>query len=99
MVNEKTKQEIEQELMFFMKQNESLRQAVKDLERETATLKGVNTFLTNEKAQWSTQKALQERIIQEALNRSNEQNQKYQKEIHRLKQQLKGTVNIEKGSD
>lgn len=89
MVNEKTKQEIEQELMFFMKQNESLRQAVKDLERETATLKGVNTFLTNEKAQWSTQKALQERIIQEALNRSNEQNQKYQKEIHRIKQQLK----------
>ena len=80
---------VKKELEYLRKKNEALTDAINTLKGELKAIKIVNEMLVNEKKQWFTQKEIQEKVIQEALNRSNEQNQKYQEEIHGLKQQVK----------
>ena len=84
---------IKKELEYLKKKNEALMQAVNTLEGELKAIKMVNEMLVNEKRQWFTQKEIQEKVIQEALNRSNEQNQRYQETIQGLREKIKNSEN------
>jgi hypothetical protein len=93
MTEEKTREEILAELEYNLKVNDSLRQGISILEKEIEVLKGINQVLSNEKEQWSTQKSMQNRVMQQTMNNSNAVNQAYLKKIHELKQVIQGLKN------
>jgi len=85
--------ELEKLVSDLKKSNKSLKIGIQTLEGEAQALKKINAFLINEKAQWAVQKEIQERVIQEALNRSNALNQVHQEEIQRLREKIKSNGN------
>lgn len=63
--------------------------AVKKLEEKNADLRAKIMILEAEKKQWEIEKINQQTIIQQSLNQSNADSQRYREEIEELKERLK----------
>lgn len=67
----------------------SINKAVKRLEEDNLNLKQQNDILVAEKKQWVIEKVMQEQIVQNSLNQSNDKNNNMLVQIEELKAELK----------
>lgn len=78
-----------QEIISLNRLLESAKKANEQLSRENIQLRNINSILEAEKKQWEQSKELQNVIIQQSLNNSNQTNQSQAEELQRLKDELR----------